>query len=200
MKKAFSLLLALAMCLSLAACGGKNDSKTPSGGAGSTGGGTSNAGTPAPSTPGPSTPDPAPGPGGAAGNYVTNYPIFNDFQLVEALSEEDLAGTTFSFAGGQVDGVELEEEDANAVLEMYGGALKIEFPGGNSANLVQGGGTLPGTYTVLDDGGSINFTFELNGTSYDYVGAFTMIDEVTAVLVFVSTAEPTSAFYMALGD
>ena len=198
MKKTLSLLLALAMCLSLAACGGKNDS--PSGGAGSTGGGTSNTGAPA-STPDPAPePEPEPEPSGAAGNYVTNYPVFNDFQLVAALSEEEFAGTTFSFAGGQVDGVEMEEEDANVVLEVYGGALKVEFPGGNSANLVQGGGTLPGTYTVLDDGGSINFAFELNGTSYDYVGALTMVDEATPVLVFVSTAEPTTAFYMALGD
>ena len=193
MKKALSLLLALAMCLSLAACGGKNDSKAPSGGAGSTGGGTSNAGTPAPSAPDP-TPEPEP-----SGVYYTQYSIFDDVDIYGGVDADTFSDTMWTFAGGFTDGHELSDEEAAAVLELYGGTLALLFDeDAETAGLVQGGGTMPGLYEVLDDTATLNLAFELEGTIYEYVAVLTAAGaEEDPVLVLVSLADPSTAFYMA---
>lgn len=201
MKKALSLLLALAMCLSLAACGGKNDSKTPSGGAGSTGGGAS-TGTPAPSTPDPapeaSTPDPAPA-STPDGVYYTDCPIFNDVDIYGGVDADTFSDTMWTFAGGFTDGHELSDEEAATVLELYGGTLALLFDeDAETAGLVQGGGTMLGLYEVLDDTATLNLAFELEGTIYEYVAVLTAAgEEEDPVLVLVSLADPSTAFYMA---
>ena len=107
MKKLVSLLLAAAMCLSLAACGSKNDSKAPSGDSGNSGGGPSD-------TPTPSTPEPA----GAEGDSYVNYPVFSGIEIYEAPSPDDVAETAWAFAGGYTDGHSLTEEDAAEVLVL----------------------------------------------------------------------------------
>lgn len=189
MKKLVSLLLAAAMCLSLAACGDKNDSKTPSSDGGSSGGGTA-------STPTPSTPEPA----DAKEDSYVNYPVFSGIEVYEAPSPNDVAETAWAFAGGYTDGHSITDEEAAEVLELYGGTLRLEFPDAKTANMVQGGGTMPGTFKVLNDGFTLSLSFELQGTSYDYVAAFTYAGDADEdlVLVLVSTADPETAFYMAL--
>ena len=198
MKKTLSLLLAFAMCLSLTACGG-NNSKTPSGGAGSTGGGTSNAGTSAPDpAPGASTPDPAPS-STPEGVYYTDCPIFNDVDIYGGVDADTFSDTMWTFAGGFTDGHELSDEEAATVLELYGGTLVLLFDeDAESAGLVQGGGTMPGLYEVLDDTATLNLAFELEGTIYEYVAVLTAAGaEEDPVLVIVSLADPSTAFYMA---
>lgn len=186
MKKLVFLLLAAAMCLSLAACGGKDDPQTPSGNGGSSGGDIA-------STP---TPEPA----GAKEDSYVNYPAFSGIEIYEAPSPDDVAETAWAFAGGYTDGHSLTDEEAAGVLELYGGTLRIEFPDAKTANMVQGGGTMPGTFKVLNDGFTLSLSFELQGTSYDYVAAFTYAGDADEdlVLVLVSTADPETAFYMAL--
>ena len=44
---------------------------------------------------------------------------------VAVMEIPDLSGTEWNFAGGMIDGVEMEEEDLNATLETYGG--KVPF-------------------------------------------------------------------------
>lgn len=199
MKKVLSLLLATAMCLSLAACGGKNDSKTPSG---SAGGGTSNTGAPAPSTPDPtpgsSTSDPAPG-STSDGVYYKDYPIFDDVDIYGGVDADTFSDTMWTFAGGFTDGHELSDEEAATVLEMYGGTLALLFDeDAETAGLVQGGGTMPGLFEVLDDTATLNLAFELEGTIYEYVAVLTTAgEEEDPVLVLVSLADPDTAFYMA---
>lgn len=190
MKKTLSLMLALAMCLTLAACGGKNDSKTPSGGAG---GGTSNAGTPAPTTP-----DPAPAPE-PEGVYYKDLPIFSDVDIYGGIDADTLSGTLWTFAGGFTDGHELSDEEAATVLELYGGTLALLLDDdAESAGLIQGGGTMPGLYEVLEDTATLNLAFELDGTIYEYAAVLTAAGaEEDPVLVLVSLADPTTAFYMA---
>ena len=39
---------------------------------------------------------------------------------VAVMEIPDLSGTEWNFAGGMIDGVEMEEEDLNATLETYG--------------------------------------------------------------------------------
>ena len=187
MKKLVSLLLAAAMCLSLAACGGRNDSKTPSGG-GSAGDGA------------PSADNPTPEPADAEGDSYVNYPAFSGIEIYEAPSPDDVAETAWAFAGGYTDGHSITDEEAVEVLEMYGGTLRLEFPDAKTVNMVQGGGTMPGTFKVLNDGFTLSLSFELQGTSYDYVAAFTYAGDADEdlVLVLVSTADPETAFYMAL--
>ena len=190
MKKTLSLLLAAAMCLSLAACGGKDDSKTPSGGADN--GGTS---TPAPSTPNP-TPEPEPEPDGV---YYTECSIFDDVDVYGGVDADTFSDTMWTFAGGFADGHELSNEEAAEVLEMYGGTLAVLFDeDAETAGLVQGGGTMPGLYEVLDDTATLNLAFELEGTIYEYVAVLTVAGaEEDPVMVLVSLADPSTAFYMA---
>ena len=187
MKKALSLLLAAAMCLSLAACGGGNKSQTPSNGAGA------GTGTPAPSAPDP-TPEPEP-----AGVYYTECPIFDDVDIYGGVDADTFSNTLWTFAGGFTDGHELSDEEAAAVLELYGGTLALLFDeDAETAGLVQGGGTMPGLYEVLDDTATLNLAFELEGTIYEYVAVLTAAGaEEDPVLVLVSLADPDTAFYMA---
>ena len=195
MKKTLSLLLAAAMCLSLAACGG--GSKPSSGGA-DAGGGTS---TPAPSTPStPSTPDPTPEPAPEpVGVYYTECSIFDDVDIYGGVDANTFSDTLWTFAGGFTDGHELSDEEAATVLEIYGGTLALLFDeDGETVGLVQGGGTMPGLYEVLDDTATLNLAFELEGTIYEYVAVLTVAGaEEDPVLVLVSLADPSTAFYMA---
>lgn len=190
MKKLLPLVLALALCLALAACGG-DESPSDAGGSDST----PPASASAPET----TPDPAPetdpAPAETSGNTYENYSIFSDVAIYEAPTAEDLAGSAWEFSGGFMSGREMDEAAANDVLAMYGGKLQIEFVDTENANLVQGGGTMAGTYAILEDGVTANFSFELQGAVYDYVAVFTDVGEQT-VMVLVSTADPESAFYM----
>ena len=197
MKKVLSLLLAAAMCLSLAACGGKNDSKTPSG---NNGGDASSTPTPATPDPAPegSTPSPAPS-STSDGIYYTDCPIFNAVDIYEGVDADTFSDTMWTFAGGFTDGHELSDEEASEVLEMYGGTLALLFDeDGETAGLVQGGGTMLGLYEVLDDTATLNLAFELEGTIYEYVAVLTAAgEEEDPVLVLVSLADPSTAFYMA---
>lgn len=192
MKKLLSLLVAAAMCLSLAACGGGNKSQTPSNGGGAS------TGTPAPSTP--STPDPAPGSDPEpVGVYYKDCPIFDDVDIYGGVDADTFSDTLWTFAGGFTDGHELSDEEAATVLELYGGTLALLFDeDGETAGLVQGGGTMPGLYEVLDDTATLNLAFELEGTIYEYVAVLTAAGaEEDPVLVLVSLADPSTAFYMA---
>lgn len=199
MKKLVSLLLALAMCLSLAACGGGNDSGSSSGGSGS--------GAPAASTPAPA-PAPAPEPeadepSGTNGYYFEQYPgimsILDVEDIYGAPSLDSLSETVWSFAGGFTDGQTLDEEAANAILEMYGGTLRVEFVDTENVNMVQGGGAMPGAYMFLDDGATMALVFELQGTTYEYAAVFTeSSDGEDLVLVLVALSDPDTALFMAL--
>ena len=53
----------------------------------------------------------------------------------------DLAGTTWGFTGGCIDGVEMEQEDLDSTLEMYGGSLDLVFAEDGTVQMVQGAGS-----------------------------------------------------------
>ena len=126
----------------------------------------------------------------------TDYELLGQVDVYHAFPPEDLAGTSWEFAGGFTNGQELNEQEAASILEMYGGKLQLEFVDTEKANLIQGGGNMVGAYITL------NFAFELDGQYYTYAAVFTTVsgeqgaDSADAVLVLVADADPTTAFYM----
>lgn len=61
----------------------------------------------------------------------------------------DVADTTWSFTGGCVDGEELTDEEIAASLEQYGGKLEFVFNADGTAKMVQGGGEMDGSYSMV---------------------------------------------------
>ena len=64
----------------------------------------------------------------------------------------DMSNTVWSFAGGYIDGSEMTQAEMDESLEAYGGTLQFTFDAAGGAKMIQGGGTLNGTYQYLDDG------------------------------------------------
>lgn len=185
MKKLLSLLLALVMCLSLAACGGDdastddgNDAPPVTSGAGDADG----ADTDVPET---------------GGDYCANYEVMGAFEIYVVLPMDRLTAAPWNFTGGyNISGTELTEEEVEQMRSEAGGEMKIEFVDEEVANLVLGEASIAGTYRVLDDGASINFTFGQD-TVIEYVGAFTAFGEdETPVLLLTSAGTPNTVLYM----
>ena len=89
----------------------------------------------------------------------------------------DLADTTWDFAGGMIDGTEMTEDEFNTALSStYGGQLSFVFDG----QMVQGGGSLNGTYEVRDDG-LVAVVFDNNGSDLIYACFFTDMDGLTMI-------------------
>lgn len=96
---------------------------------------------------------------------------------VPILEMPDLAGTTWSFCGGNIGGVQMTQDDYDAALEQYGGKLEIVFSDdGSTVQMVQGGGTLDGVceYHYEDEG--VRLTFDNNGTDLVYACVFADFD------------------------
>ena len=101
---------------------------------------------------------------------------------VPVLEMPDLAGTTWSFCGGNLGGVQMTQDDYDAALEQYGGKLEIVFSDdGSTVQMVQGGGTLNGVceYHYEDEG--VRLTFDNNGTDLVYACVFADFDGLTMV-------------------
>ena len=64
----------------------------------------------------------------------------------------DMSNTVWSFAGGYIDGGEMTQAEMDESLAAYGGTLQFTFDAAGGAKMIQGGGTLNGTYQYLDDG------------------------------------------------
>ena len=94
----------------------------------------------------------------------------------------DVRNTTWSLAGGCEDGVPLTEERAYAALEAYGGTLQLVFDEEDGVQMVQGGGTLAGTYQTNEDS-SVLLTFDNNGSELVYLCVFADIDGLTMIAV-----------------
>ena len=98
------------------------------------------------------------------------------------VAETDAAGTTWSFCGGNIGGVQMTQDDYDAALEQYGGKLEIVFSDdGSTVQMVQGGGTLDGVceYHYEDEG--VRLTFDNNGTDLVYACVFADFDGLTMV-------------------
>lgn len=191
MRKLASLLVALVMCVSLVACGGDDDSSAPSGGSDAGIAGSSDTGSADGSA------DSAGVSASGEGDYCSNYDAMNAFEIYVVLPMDRLTAAPWKFTGGyNVSGDELTEEEVEQMRSEAGGEMKIEFVDETTANLMLGEASVAGTYRVLDDGASINFTFGQD-TVIEYVGAFTAIGEdETPVLLLTSAGTPNTVLYM----
>ena len=102
---------------------------------------------------------------------------------IPAIEAPEVAGTTWAFVGAMLDGEELDEETCNGVLEQnYGGTLEMAFDEDGGAQMIQGGGTLEGTYSYVDES-TILVVLDNNGSELQYACAFADVDGVTMVLM-----------------
>ena len=106
----------------------------------------------------------------------------------------DLAGTTWGFTGGCIDGVEMEQEDLDSTLEMYGGSLDLVFAEDGTVQMVQAEGAFDGTYEYAEDG--ITMDVDANGTALSYNGIFSMIgDQLVLILMDANNTDGLSGLY-----
>jgi len=113
---------------------------------------------------------------------------------VEVMEIPDLSGTEWTFAGGMIDGVEMEEEDLNATLETYGGTLRLVFGEDGAVTMVQGGGNAEGTYEYSDDNTAIKMTLDFGGTEISYAGFLSQVGD-TVTLIAMSDMNGYDGLY-----
>ena len=106
----------------------------------------------------------------------------------------DMSNTVWSFAGGYIDGSEMTQAEMDESLAAYGGTLQFTFDAAGGAKMIQGGGTLNGTYQYLDDG-SVGVIFDYNGVELRYACIFTWTDEDELLMVAISDVEGADGSY-----
>ena len=89
----------------------------------------------------------------------------------------DMSNTVWSFAGGYIDGGEMTQAEMDESLAAYGGTLQFTFDAAGGAKMIQGGGTLNGTYQYLD------------------ACIFTWTDEDELLMVAISDVEGADGIY-----
>ena len=165
MKKFLALLLSLVMVLSLAACGGSDDTSD-------------DTADPAP------TEDTTPDDTADTETPEDTGEKFNLMTDITRIDPPELEGTTWNFAGGYLDGEEMDDDDATQTLSLYGGTLQFVFGEDGAMQIVQGGGTLDGVYELLqDDDGSlcVGVTVDNNGQSIPYFCVFSDLGQTVMI-------------------
>lgn len=105
----------------------------------------------------------------------------------------DVSDTTWNFAGGYLDGHEMTAEEVSSSLEAYGGVCQFVFDAEGGVQMVQGGGTLEGTYEYLEDG--VGVILDANGTELRYACIFTDMDGIT--MIAISDDDGKNGMYLA---
>lgn len=180
MKKLLSLILVLVMVFalgSLAACGGEDTDADKGGNNGSKGGNDTSSAT--------SKED-------EAGNVGALYP--EALQNIAISEIPEVVGSGWEFAGGCVDGVEMEEDDVSLFLEQFGGTLSVVFPEGNTVMLAKSDGAANGTFKKTADGNGLHLDF---GNGIEYYAVFTQVEDLT-VMMMAQTSAPGTALYFTL--
>lgn len=113
----------------------------------------------------------------------------------ENVIELDMANTTWNFAGGFIDSVEMTEEEATAVLEQYGGVLQFVFDDGEGVQMIQGGGTLEGSWAYTEDN-TVGVLFELEEGDLFYLCSFTEY-EGQIIMIAISDETGENGIYFA---
>ncbi len=110
---------------------------------------------------------------------------------ISAVQIPDIDYTGWELAGGMVNGVEMEEEDVQAVLTACGGVFNFVFNEKGAVTMGNGEGDFAGTYEVLEENFAIHAVFD----GYEYYAVFTDVEGVT-VMVLSNVLDSETAFYM----
>ncbi len=103
----------------------------------------------------------------------------------------------WDFCGGNVGGVEMSQEEAEAYLALYGGSLQLIFAQDMSVVMAQGnGGALAGVFQQVDET-SMAVTFDNNGAELVNAMALTYAEDGTIVMVLSPDGETSIYFYQA---
>lgn len=121
--------------------------------------------------------------------------VAEETSVEENVIELDMANTTWNFAGGFIDSVEMTEEEATAVLEQYGGVLQFVFDDGEGVQMIQGGGTLEGSWAYTEDN-TVGVLFELEEGDLFYLCSFTE-HEGQIIMIAISDETGENGIYFA---
>ena len=178
MKKFLALILALVMVLSLAACGSSESSDTEENTDAQTTEATESTDTQA-----------------SADTQTSDTSLWKTVTRSEV---PDLAGTTWSFSGGCVNGSEMTQEELNTALSTnYGGKLQFVFADDTNVSMVQGGGTLNGTYAAdPDQENCIDITVPDKNLTYACI--FTKNTDGVSTLIAIPQADGLNGIYFSL--
>lgn len=128
----------------------------------------------------------------ASPTQASNNSVFpKALSSVEAIEVPDIAYTQWEFCGGMIDGKEMEQADADAVLKEYGGELNFIFPDENgSVTLSAASDSDSGTYKVEAEGFGLRITM----AKKEFFGVFTRV-EGEKILVVTNKADSEKALY-----
>ena len=153
MKKFFACLLALVMALSLMACGGD------------TGTDDTNSGDDT------QVEDPTGDDAATPGEGDSIMAILND----RFVAAPELAGTTWTFIGGDVQGKQMTEDQTNEVLSQLDNEYAFYFDENGAVSLTEGTDTVTaGTYTISEDGMLASISMD---NDIKYAGSFIEQDD-----------------------
>ena len=171
MKKYLALILALVMALTLAACGSKSSDSSSE---------TTDAQT-----------------SESADASTASDTEVSDTSLWKTITREavpDLAGTTWNYSGGYINGGEMTQDELNASLETYGGKLQFVFADDTNVSMVQGSGSLTGTYAAdPDQENCIDVTFPDKNLTYACI--FATNSDGAANLIAIPEADGLNGIY-----
>ena len=91
-------------------------------------------------------------------------------------------------------GQEMTQAEMDASLAEYCGKLQFQFDANGGATMIQGGGTVQGTYQYLDDG-SVGVIFDYNGEELRYACIFGWTEEDELLMVAISNIDGKDGVY-----
>lgn len=180
MKKLLSLILVLVMVFALGglvACGGEDADTDKGDDKGSNGGNDTTS---------------VASKDDEIGSVGALYPTA--LQNIEIADIPEVVGSGWEFAGGCVDGVEMEEDDVSLFLEQFGGTLSVIFTEGDTVMLAKSDGAANGTFKKTSDGNGLHLDF---GNGIEYYAVFTQVEDLT-VMMMAQTSAPGTALYFTL--
>ncbi len=130
--------------------------------------------------------------GNSSNNSNTEKSVFpKALADLSAIQLDSLADTGWELAGGIFDDTEMEQADVDAVLEAFGGKLQFVFTDDSHVQLVDGEGSVSGTYEIVESGYAVHAVFPDN----EYYGVYSIVDDWD-VLIIVNSKDSEKALYM----
>ena len=130
--------------------------------------------------------------GNSSNNSNTEKSVFpKALADLSAIQLDSLADTGWELAGGIFDDTEMEQTDVDAVLEAFGGKLQFVFTDDSHVQLVDGEGSVSGTYEIVESGYAVHAVFPDN----EYYGVYSIVDDWD-VLIVVNSKDSEKALYM----